>query len=149
MKKANGSSHRRSISAPPLKALRSAVSNGTQLFMDRYDQRGAWSRRLRDLIADTTNDLGGLEAVNTAEKALIRRASMLCLQCELMEQNFASNEDGAASAKQLDVYQRTTGALRRTLKSSGLHRRPRDVTPPSLKQYLHGKTIDDDEERAP
>ena len=138
MKKANGSPHRRPIGAPPMKALRSAVSNGTALFLDRFDQRGAWSRRLRDLISDHTRDLGGLDAVSTAEQVLIRRASMLCLQCELMEQAFASNEDGAASAKQLDVYQRTTGALRRTLESLGLHRRPKDVTPtPSLHQYLN------------
>ena len=129
--------HHRPISAPPLTKLRSAISNGSQMFLDRYDQRGAWARRLRDLIAGHTRDLGGLDAVSTAEQVLIRRASMLCLQCELMEQAFASNEDGAASAKQLDVYQRTTGALRRTLKSLGLHRRPKDVTPtPSLHQYL-------------
>ena len=50
----------------------------------------------------------------------------------------ASNVDGAASAKQLDVYQRTTGALRRTLESLGLRRRPRYVTPPTtLNAYLN------------
>ena len=139
----------RKPTAPSLSLLGSAVSNGSSLFMERFDQRGAWARRLRDLIADHTNDLGGLEALSTAEKVLIRRVAMLTLQCELMEQSFASNEDGAASAKQLDNYQRATNTLRRTLESLGLHRRPKDVTPPTLSSYLRGRTIDDDDEVRP
>ena len=71
---------------------------------------------------------------------------MLALQLELMEQRFAQNDGGEASVKMLDAYQRTTGALRRTLESLGLHRRPKDVTPPTLKQYLRGSVIDADEE---
>jgi hypothetical protein len=64
---------------------------------------------------------------------LIRRACMMTLQAELMEQTFSQNEDGAASAKQIDSYQRLTNTLRRTLESllaggRGLERRPRDVT---------------------
>ena len=119
-------------------ALRSAISNGSQLFTDHLDQRSAWARRLRDLIADSTNDLGGIEAVSSAEKLLIRRCAMLALQAELMEQNFAKNEDGAASVKALDAYQRTTNTLRRTLELLGLRRRARDVTPrtPTLREYL-------------
>ena len=66
---------------------------------------------------------------------MIRRAAMLCLQCELMEMNFAKTQ-GAASAKALDQYQRATNTLRRTLESLGLHRRPKEVNQPSLKQYL-------------
>ena len=69
---------------------------------------------------------------------------MLALQAELMEQNFAANEDGAASAKALDCYQRLTNTLRRTLESLGLQRRARDVTPtPTLHQYLHGRAAGD------
>lgn len=45
----------------------------------------------------------------------LRRVAMLALQLELMEQRFAANEGGEASAKQLETYQRTTNTLRRTL----------------------------------
>ena len=110
-------------------------------------RRGAWARRLRDLISDHISDLGGEDALSTAERVLVRRAAMLCLQAELMESRFANNEHGEASAKQIETYQRVTNTLRRTLEALGLHRRPKDVNPPSLKQYLRGRTIDaeDDE----
>lgn len=145
--------HGRKPKAPTLAVLRSAVTNGTQLFVEHLDARSAWSRRLRDLIADHVADLGGIEVTSSAEKALVRRAAMLTLQAELMEANFAKNEDGAASIKQIDAYQRVCGTLRRTLESLGLRRRARDVTPrtPSLREYLHGQATGDaadEEERA-
>ncbi len=62
---------------------------------------------------------------------------MLCLQLELMESQFARNEDGQASSKQLDSYGRTVGNLRRVLETLGLGRRAKDVTPPS-----RGLTVD-------
>jgi len=87
------------------------------------------------LIEDHTAQLGGAENVTEAERRLIRRSAMLSLQLEMMEQNWASNTEGAASPKQLEVYQRTSNSLRRLLESLGLRRRPRDVTPPSLEGY--------------
>ncbi len=90
-------------------------------------------RRLRDLITDHVSDLGGKDALSAAEMALVRRAAMLTLQLELMESRWNENE-GEAAPKSLDTYQRVVGALRRTLESLGLQRRPRDVTP-SLEQY--------------
>jgi hypothetical protein len=59
---------------------------------------------------------------------------MLCLQLELQEQRFAQNENGEASAKQIETYQRCTNTLRRTLEALGLQRRPRNVTP-SIAEY--------------
>jgi hypothetical protein len=121
---------------PSLASVRSAVSNGSTILPD-IDHRSAWMRRLRDLINDHVSDLGGLDAISSAEMVLIRRSAMLALQCELQEHHWAEN-DGEASLKQLDAYQRTTGALRRTLESLGLRRRPHDITPDPLeyaKQY--------------
>ena len=126
---------------PTLSQLRSAVSNGSQLFIDHLDARSAWTRRLRDLIADHISDLGGEEALSQAERLLVRRCAMLALQLELMEQNFAHNEDGAASTKAFDAYQRATNTLRRTLEALGLRRRARDVTP-TLSKYLHGEAAE-------
>jgi hypothetical protein len=112
---------------PSLSKVRSAVSNGSSLLAG-LDHRSAWARRLRDLIGDHLADLGGPGAVTQAEKALVRRAAMLTLQLELLEQRFASNEGGAAHSEQLETYQRSTNSLRRTLESLGLERRAKDVT---------------------
>lgn len=138
MKNGTRSASARKPSAPSLACLRSAISNGTKL-MESLDQRSAWARRLRDLINDHVSDLGGDENVSHAERLLVRRVAMLALQLELMEQKFAHAEGGEASPKMLDMYQRTTGALRRTLESLGLQRRQKDITP-SLGNYLKSKT---------
>jgi hypothetical protein len=113
-----------------LSKVRSAISNGSTLLLD-VDGRSAWMRRLRDLIADAVSDLGGEDLVSSAEAILVRRAAMLTLQCELMERNWAEN-DGVASAKQIEVYQRTSNSLRRLLETLGLKRRAREVTPDPL-----------------
>lgn len=113
-----------------LSKLRSGISNGSMLFPD-VDHRSAWMRRLRDLIADHVSDLGGEDLISTSEAILVRRAAMLCLQLEMMEARWAQNE-GEASAKQIETYQRVTGALRRVLETLGLQRRARDITPDPL-----------------
>jgi hypothetical protein len=129
----NGNSTRpRSRSDVSLSKLRSAISNGSSLLAD-VDHRSAWMRRLRDLIAGHVSDLGGEDALSAAEVALIRRASMMTLQLELMEARWNDN-NGEASPRSLETYQRVVGALRRTLESLGLQRRPRDVTP-SIAEY--------------
>jgi hypothetical protein len=52
-----------------------------------------------------------------------------------METDFALSE-GAPSIPELEMYQRMANTMRRLLEAVGLHRRPRDVTPPNLRQYL-------------
>ena len=116
---------------------RSAITNGTHVLHD-LDHRGAWARRLKDLIVNHVNDLGGADNVSEAEKLLVRRCAMLSLQCELQEQRFALNEGGEATSAQIEVYQRTTNTLRRTLEALGLQRRAREVVP-TLSQYLESK----------
>lgn len=116
-----------------LRKVRSAISNGSALLSD-VDHRSTAMRRLRDLISDHAADLGG--DLSTAEMALVRRAAMLQLQCEMMEARWSEN-NGEAGRRQLDDYQKCVGALRRTLESLGLHkgRRPRDVTP-TVEAYI-------------
>ena len=43
--------------------LRSAITNGTRMLAD-LDHRGAWARRLKDLIGGQVADLGGEEMVS-------------------------------------------------------------------------------------
>jgi hypothetical protein len=109
------------------KRLRSAITNGTHLLAN-LDHRLPWARRLKDLIGDITSDLGGANNISEAERVLVRRAAMMTLQAELMEQRFSENENGAASSQQIECYGRTTNTLRRTLEALGLQRRARDVS---------------------
>lgn len=96
-------------------------------------------RRLRDLVVAHESDLGGEQLISEGERRLVRRAAMLTLQLELMDQRWAANDGAATSSQELEVYQRTTGALRRVLESVGLKRRPRDVTP-DLRAYLRQRS---------
>ncbi|WP_247445929.1 hypothetical protein [Bradyrhizobium sp. 197] len=89
---------------------------------------------MRDLLALMVSDLGGSDNCSEAEKSLVRRASMLTLQLELIEQKWAQN-GGEASDKSLITYQRVANSLRRILESIGLKRRSRDITP-DLQTYL-------------
>jgi hypothetical protein len=87
-------------------------------------------RRLRDIIHAHQADLGGADALSEGQKAILRRAALLQLQLEMMEQKFALREDGCASGKEMETYQRSSNSLRRLLESLGLHdgRKARDVT---------------------
>ena len=107
---------------------RSAVSNGTQL-LPGLPGTNVWVRRCKDIIADHLSDLGGANNTSSAERSLIRRASVLTVELERLEAKFAmanaANE--APSDSDLDLYQRTAGNLRRLLESVGLQRRAKDV----------------------
>jgi hypothetical protein len=126
--------------APSLACFKSAITNGSAL-LHNVDGRSATMRRLRDLITDHANDLGGVEALSTAELALVRRAAMLTLQLEMMEARWQEN-GGEASAKQIETYQRTANTLRRLLESLGLQRRSRDITPSTLRPHDLNRLID-------
>lgn len=138
--------------------FRSALTNGSDL-LTHIDGRSFQARRFRDLIALHLSDLG-LEQSNLSEAqhCLVRRCATITCQLEMMESEFAKR--GRATAKELDVFQRAVGSLRRTFETLGLQngRVARDVTPPSLDEYLrtkkrvraieHDEKDDDIEDRA-
>lgn len=111
---------------------RSAITNGKLL--PGIDQRSAWVRRCRDIIGLHLNDLGGADNTSAAERSIIRRAAVLTTELERLEVKFALGEQ--ASPEDLDLYQRTTGNLRRLLEAVGLQRRAKEVGVPTLAQYL-------------
>ncbi|MCO5157571.1 MAG: hypothetical protein M9945_12625 [Aquamicrobium sp.] len=111
---------------------RSRVTNGS-VVLPGVDGRSTWVRRLRDLVALHIIDLGGDEAISEAERSLVRRAATMTVELERMEAVFAVK--GEADPKDLELYQRTAGNLRRILESLGLQRRQRDITP-TLDAYL-------------
>jgi hypothetical protein len=97
------------------------------------DNRGAWARRCKDIMEDLTSDRGGVENVSAAEASIIRRAAVLSVELELLENKFAA---GQATDSDLDLYGRTSGNLRRLFQTIGVDRKSRDITPPSVKDYI-------------
>jgi len=124
---------------PTLACFRSAVTNGSRL-IESVDGRSATMRRFRDILFTHEADLGGADILTEGQRALARRATLLQLQLEMMEQKFAQREDGCASAKEIECYQRASSAFRRLLESLGLHeaRKPRDVTPDQVSRLIDG-----------
>ena len=104
---------------------KSRITNGALL--PGIDGRSAWVRRCKDVIAAHMSDLGGEEATSAAERSIIRRASVLTVELERMEAQFATA--GEASSEALDCYARIAANLRRLLQTIGLERRSKDVTP--------------------
>ena len=114
---------------PSLVCFKSAITTGSRL-LHEVDGRSATMRRLRDIIHAHQADLGGAAELSEGQRAILRRAALLQLQLEMMEQKFALREDGCASGKEMETYQRSSNSLRRLLESLGLHegRKARDVT---------------------
>ena len=106
-----------------LACFKSAITNGSALLHD-VDGRSATMRRLRDIIHAHTADLGGADTLSEGQRAILRRAALLQLQLEMMEQKFAQREDNSATGKEIETYQRASGALRRLLESLRLARGP-------------------------
>lgn len=107
---------------------RSAVANGTRMFVEGLDGRSALARRYRDLVATFTSDMGG--DPSESQKQLIRRAASLSVWCEAVEVRLANGEE-------VDIGSLTTTAnsLRRILQDIGLDRRTKDVTP-TITEYM-------------
>jgi hypothetical protein len=72
-----------------------------------------------------------------AEFSIVRRASAITVELERLELRFAeANLAGQPpDPVDFDLYLRGANSLRRLLEAVGLHRRPKDVTPP-LREYL-------------
>src|SRR5947209_20489512 len=85
---------------------RSRITNGRLL---PGDQRSAWVRRCKDLIEAHISDLGGEDNTSAAERSLVRRASVLSTELEILEAKFAAT--GQATAADLDLYVRASGRL--------------------------------------
>jgi hypothetical protein len=112
------------------KVQASAITNGRLLPSNvngGVDGRSAWVRRVKDLIANHTSDLGGANNISSAEQALVRRCATLITELERRELYFAQTAkiDDVALA----VYQSGCNTLNRLLQALGLQRRQRDIGP--------------------
>ena len=124
----------RAVSTGTKLTHRSAVANGTRLFVDGLDGRSALARRYRDLVATFTSDMGG--DPSESQKQLIRRAASLSVWCEAVEVKLANGEE-------VEIGSLTTAAnsLRRILQDIGLERRTRDVTP-TISEYMQQRATE-------
>ncbi|TRC76887.1 hypothetical protein FJV83_24195 [Mesorhizobium sp. WSM4307] len=111
---------------------RAATTNGA-VILPNTDGRTVWVRRLADLMALITLDLGGEDAISEMERGLVRRIATQQVAIEKLEAAFA--QDGAADDKALDLHQRLSNTLRRNQEALGLKRRSKDITP-TLDAYL-------------
>ena len=98
------------------------------------DGRSAWTRKAASQIRAYLTDLGGIENCSTAERSIVRRVATLEVELERLEERFATA--GEASVEDLETYQRCANSQRRLLEAIGLQRRARDVTTPSIAEYI-------------
>jgi hypothetical protein len=102
--------------------MRSAVTNGARLFVEGSGT-SAWSRRYRDLIAGHIGDMAGPDMISEAQLSLIKRASAIECELEVLEGRLSQGEP-----VDLDSYGRGASHLRRILETLGLERRAIDIT---------------------
>src|SRR5262249_34042598 len=94
------------------------------------DKRTIAYRETRRVLAGLEADLGGADALSTAERQLAQHAAVLAaILCDL--------EVKYIQRRLLDpaTFCTVLNAQRRTLEALGLRRRPRDVTP-SVEEYV-------------
>jgi hypothetical protein len=99
---------------PPWDRQATKIKNGSALVAG-VSQSIGYIRRLRELLADYSADLPEATA---AERSLIRRVCIIELEIERLETKLASADE--ASQRNLDLYGRMTGNLRRVLQTLGL-----------------------------
>lgn len=113
-------------------AWRSKITNGNAL-LPEVDGRSAHARRLRDLIAGFTSDMGGAATLSEAQKGLIQRICVVQVELEHMDNLFAlkRENDMEVSATALDRYALLSERYKRLIESLGLNegRKQRDITP--------------------
>jgi hypothetical protein len=116
---------------------RNRVTNGNALFIEG-DQRSKAAKRFRDIISAITADLGGGDRLSEGQKQLIRRCSLISVECEKLESRSVAGE-----AIDLELFGTLTDRLGRTLQRIGLKRVPKLVETPSLSDYLAGEAEHD------
>jgi hypothetical protein len=117
----------RGVKRNPKRIMRglSRITNGRTL-PKGIDQRTTWVRRFKDINRLLLSDLGGETEVSEAERAIVRRASTILVALEALEGEFATK--GEATAAQLEAYGRAANTVRRLLETTGIRRRPKDIT---------------------
>lgn len=86
------------------------------------DGRTLPARRYRSVCSEIASDIGGNPSAG--QWLIIQRAAGLTVQCELLDASILSGE-----AVDVAAYTTLTNSLVRTLKTLGLERRAKDISP--------------------
>ncbi len=68
---------------------RSAVSNGSRMHPKGVDGRSTQARRFKDLVTSFAAGLGDDASLNEVDRALIRNAAALTVQCERLQRRLS------------------------------------------------------------
>jgi hypothetical protein len=104
------------------------------------DGRSRAVARCNELRAAFEADLGGPANMTTGQKQLVQRAALIGVQLEDFETRWILGEP-----IEFTDYMTGVNVQRRVLATVGLERRARDVSTPSLAQYLRGRATADDD----
>jgi hypothetical protein len=91
------------------------------------DGRSAWSRRIKDLVALHSADLGGWSEISATQATLLRRLVTLTAELERREAMFA--RVGYVDDVALSVFVTGTNCLRRLAETLGIERKLKVITP--------------------
>jgi hypothetical protein len=109
------------------------AGKGKLIALSDIDFRTVAGKRVRALIAEMENDLGGSDTLSAAQRSLIARAAASTALCEHLESLWLLGHG-------IDVPALTTltNSLTRLLSTLGIRRTAKDVTP-SLSDYIASK----------
>lgn len=99
------------------------------------DGRSTAAKAARALIVQLESDLGGTDRLSAGERVLVHRAAVAAAMAEHYEAAWLSGRNVDITA-----YCTLTNALHRLLKTVGLERRARDVTP-DLSKYIAERAV--------
>ena len=112
---------------------RSAVTNGTRLYLAPVDGRREEARRFADLLAEVEAEHGGPERMSVALRAAARAFAQMCVEREVMEMQRARGE-----AIDVEVYGQLCDRIDRQARRLVP---PKDVKPKhDLRDYLSRRT---------
>ena len=104
------------------------------LSLEDLDRRTGAYRKTAELIDRVEADLGGADRLSTAELQIIRHAALTGAMLEDLGARWLSGEPIDPA-----LYVQLSNSERRLYETVGLRRVARDVTPPSVADYLAHK----------
>lgn len=107
------------------------VARGRLFFENEIDPTAPIAIRFHELVRQHVSDLGGSKEVSVSQMQLLRHASMLETQLEILEAKMLQSNDEVS----VEEYARVSSHCRRHYETLGVKRVSRDVTP-DLHSYV-------------
>jgi hypothetical protein len=121
------------------KAGRSKIANNSGSMLPTTDGRSLWARIRRDTYhAIVDSMLGGADQCSETQMLMARRVGTLEAELIHMEDEFAATRaaGGKPDPATVDLYGRLADRQRRLADPLGWQRTPRDITVPTVEDYL-------------